>query len=114
MSLVADQATLSELPEAKQYLTVNVYRHLPPKVDGCPLADSECAACQLSMAPSNSFYQVSICEKDLLGGSSGNAASASASFSRTNLDISIQSRGYTIDQVAYCVEMCEDTFKVQC
>ena len=23
-------------------------------------------------------------------------------------------RGYSLDQVNYCIEMCEDTFKVEC
>ena len=53
--------------EAQQFMTVNVFKHMPPRVDGCPLEDSQCTACQLAQSPSPSFWSVNLCEKDLLG-----------------------------------------------
>jgi len=116
--------------EAKEFLTVNVFKHMPPRVDGCPLEDSQCAACQLALAPSPSFSLVNLCEKDLLGA----AASTQCLLSTVDddeillgLDVTASEnnqnrqqtktqsyRGYSLDQVSYCIEMCEDTFKVQC
>ena len=85
-------------------MQVSVFMHKPPKLDGCPLEDSQCMACQLALSPTSSFFSINLCEKDLLGGSA-----------HTNCLIDDSAgRGYTLDQVSYVVEMCEDTFKVQC
>ena len=58
---------------------------------------------------------VNLCEKDL------GAAATSASNQAAALDhddftsmLSLQRPSYTLDQVNYCVEMCEDVFKVKC
>ena len=34
------QPDQQEMLEAKEFLTVNVFKHIPPKLDGCPLEDS--------------------------------------------------------------------------
>ena len=54
LKIIAPKACEQQL-EAKEFLTVNVFKHMPPRVDGCPLEDSQCAACQLALAPSPSF-----------------------------------------------------------
>ena len=62
-----DPKAAERCPESREFLTVNVYKHIPPKVDGCPMSDDQCSACQLSLSPSPSYYLVSLCEKDLNG-----------------------------------------------
>ena len=62
--------------EAKDFLTVNVFKHVPPKLDGCPLEDSQCCACQFALQPSSSFFVINLCEKDLGVGSSVSSAAA--------------------------------------
>ena len=95
-------------------MTVNVFKHMPPRVDGCPLEDSQCAACQLAKSPSNSFWLVNLCEKDLLG----NQTSAASVLNMEENDMTMASSSkfcpYDVDQVNYCVEMSEDTCLVQC
>ena len=106
----ASAKTNDTLLEAQQFLTVNVFKHMPPRVDGCLLEDSQCAACQLAQSPSMSFWTVNLCEKDLLGSSSA----ASVLNEDDDLAISSSFCPYDLDQVAYCVEMSEDTSKMQC
>ena len=95
----------TDILEAKESLIVNVFKHMPPSVDGCPLEDNQCAACQLALSPSTSFWLVNLCEKDLMG-----------SFSNS-IDLEFGEHNYsrvTLDKVSYVIEMCEDTFQVQC
>jgi len=61
---LSQQAATDEL-EAQEFLTVNVFKHMPPRLDGCPLEDSQCSACQLALSASSSFWLINICEKDL-------------------------------------------------
>lgn len=83
---------------------------MPPRVDGCPLEDNQCAACQLALSASTSFWQVNLCEKDLNGGT--------VISHDTSIDIldssTTMTRSYSLAQVSYVLEMCEDTFKVIC
>lgn len=65
--------------------------HNPPKVAGCPLIDSECFACQVTKKPSPSYELVRMCEMNLS-----------------------QSCNYSVAQVQYVLEMCEDLFLVKC
>lgn len=104
----------TEMPEAKEPLVVNVFRHMPPRVDGCPLEDSQCAACQLALSPSTSFWQVNLCEKDLLGSSLSAMQATDVSMDLSLDGLAPSSRGFSLAQVSYCIEMCEETFKVIC
>jgi len=107
------QSPTPDILEAREPLTVNVFKHMPPSVDGCPLEDNQCAACQLALSPSTSFWLVNLCEKDLMGGS----VSTNTMVDDYSNDLEIGERNYsrfTLDQVSYCIEMCEDTFQVQC
>ena len=65
---------------------------------------------------------INLCEKDLLGASATSTECIlnniedddevlQASASKNS---KLSYRGYTLDQVSYCIDMCEDTFKVQC
>ena len=67
--VVRDPENANLQPEAREFLTVNVYKHNPPRVDGCPMSDDQCSACQLSLSPSPSYFLISMCEFDLLGNS---------------------------------------------
>ena len=49
----------------KEFIIVNVYKHSLPRLNDCPLADNQCAGCQLSLAPSSSYQIVSLCETAL-------------------------------------------------
>lgn len=91
-------------------MTARVYRHVVPRLDGCPLEDSQCSGCQFALEPSLSFFIINLCEKDL-GCQSGCGA---------DLDNLIAMGGarssstYSLDQVSYCIESCEEAFKVHC
>ena len=82
------------------YITAQVFKHNPPKQNGCHMLDKECAACQLSKATSPSFQLVRLCERDL--GTSGDPC------------ISGKEASYTCEQIAYQLEMCAEFFKVKC
>ena len=48
-------------------MTCKVFKHSLPTWNGQPLLDEEdkCAACRLSLEPSHSYDEVSLCEKDV-------------------------------------------------
>ena len=31
--------------ESREFMTARVYRHIPPRLDGCPMEDNQCSAC---------------------------------------------------------------------
>ena len=74
------------------FITAQIFRHNPSIVGGIMLSDKECIACQLSLEPSPCFQIIRLCEKDL----------------------GLQQQTPSVDQVAYCIEMSEELFRVQC
>ena len=80
---------------------------MPPRLDGCPLEDSQCSACQLALSASSSFWLINICEKDL--GTPGSVTTIETAAAPETIP---KDFNFTLDQVNYCIEMCEDTFNV--
>ena len=71
-----------------------------------------------------SYFLVNLCEKDLLGSGQTTAQCMLNDVTDDLTSINVtpvsaaagatvsQYRGYSIDQVSYCIEMCEETFRV--
>lgn len=116
---IRDPKAAQACPESRHYMVVKLYKHIPPRVDGCLMADNQCKACQLANAPSLSFFEVTLCEKDLLGGGvSTNCLldmdQSSDCVLLAGSSMITHGRSYSIDQISYCIEMGEDVLKVVC